>query len=514
MKKISFLFTLLSLLTILVNAQKIGQAVNSISIDPTGAPYPLVGPNPSSDSSATQDTSKRTRAWLETGGGNFTTSPSTCYYFPIPSTTSTDPHPPFLFATNLYDTTKGLAKPSRLISSTGSIIYPSNVAFPKILTKSNLKITPNSFDIVPGDTMAFAVTYNIPKDNPVPQPKGDQKLVNKVYKLYFFYNADSTFVPVNSESQSNLMNAGSPKNCRWHSGEIISFNPTLPPTGINIYGHHDWICYTLLATTVNAERSVFFTMLPINDSLKIGTLGSVYAVLTENDQPIGTDFIQNMPFRPAHDPNYLIQEPGCLNFPKSEHPFEYTVHFQNTGAGRAKEVKVVVHLPKGMNWNSLGIKKATFAGIDYTSKIIVRTDQLNNQLIIFYKYDSINRTNYLLGTIDSKQPAVDPMTMGEILFSINSTSNTDDSLKSYADIYFRSEHPSTNVDAQGYEFPVKTNTGITTYKDCCNGNGCPPVPSACCKILGLSLWWWLIILLLLNFIIWYIISKRRRNKQS
>ena len=493
----------------MVNAQKIGQDGGRIRIDPTGAPHRVVGvpSNSGTDTSATQDTSKRMMVWMETGHGNFTTNPLTCYQF-LPST-STAPHSPFLFATNLYDTTKGLVKPSRLISNTSSVpAYISSDFFPKMLGSSKIRITPNTLDLVPGDTMAFAVTYNTykqPSDGPI------NNKTNSVFKIYFFYNIDSTFIPVTSNNQSNLMIGASPKNCREHNGEAISFNPTLPPTGINAYGFHDWISYTITAPD-NEERSVFFTMLPINDSLKIGTSGSVYAVLTENDNVIGTHFIQSMPFKPAHDPNYLIQKPApCIQFPKKGYPFEYTVHFQNTGAGKATEVKVVVHLPKGMDWNSLGIKKATFAGTDYTNKITVNTDRSNNELTIIFKYDFVNHANYLLGTHDSKQPAIDPQTMGEILFTINSTPNTEDNLISYADIYFRSEHPSADTTEEGYESPVRTNNGVTNYKDCCNGN-CTPVPP-CCKILGLNLWWWLIILIILNIIIWYIILKRRRNKK-
>jgi uncharacterized repeat protein (TIGR01451 family) len=260
------------------------------------------------------------------------------------------------------------------------------------------------------------------------------------------------------------------------------------------------------------ERNVFVTLVP-QDSLVVGTSCSVYAVLTDPDgNVLATDLIPSMPTAPAHDPNNIVQEPICLKLPKKVYPINYTVHFQNTGGGNATEVKLVVQLPKGMNLHDFtperGITKATFAGLDYKngpnrSNLIVRKIEASNQLEILFKEAS---GIFLKGT-NATNPSINPETMGEVQFTINTTPGTDDELKGYADIYFKSQFPSRDTTPDGYELPVRTNIAVTKYASCDN---CITCPASCYKILWLCWWWWLIILIII-IIIWIIIARRRRH---
>jgi hypothetical protein len=267
------------------------------------------------------------------------------------------------------------------------------------------------------------------------------------------------------------------------------------------------------------EKTVFLSLVP-DTTIEEGKTGSVYAVLTDaSNNVIGTDSIANMRFAPAHDPNYLSQRPFCLKLPKKEYPFVYKVHFQNTGDGNATEVKLDIHLPTGLNWSTLNITKATFAGVDYTA-VIKNNVSLNRTTGIatvhFFDTAILGRKIKLLGLAecDTNHPGNDPRSMGEILFDIKSTPNTDDKMEAWADIYFKSEHPSGDTVQGGYEQPVITNHAVTTYKDCCGCTTPTPLPPHCFTILGLCWWWWVLILIAVIFIWWLIARKKKDNKEA
>ncbi len=269
------------------------------------------------------------------------------------------------------------------------------------------------------------------------------------------------------------------------------------------------VCFNI-PTNDFYEKTVFVSLVP-NKELEFGQSGSVYAVLTDS---VGTivarDLIPNMRFAPAHDPNYIVQRPVCLELPKKEHPITYTVHFQNTGGGSATKVKVVVHLPKGMNWSAFNssrdILDATFAGQDHKGTIIVTPKAADNQLEIEF---TANPGHLLKGT-NVSNPAINPETMGEVTFTIKSTPGTDDKMEAYAQIYFLSEYPSSGIPGQ-YEDPVRTNIAVTTYKKTCKT--CTNCPLPCYKILWFCWWWWLVILVAIILLLIIIIRRRKKKQQ-
>ena len=502
MKK-ALLFTALFFTTLLLTAQSGIQLQNDgthISVNTERAKLPVVPHLPPGNNTAEPDTTKRYVIWFEGGNGFFTTDPDK------PAIISSNQiHNPFLISTALYDTTKDL----RIIydNTTNSPGGSSNKGpFNQYLSDRGVKIIPNVYDIVPGDTMAFALVYKTYGNKAAPG--------TGTHKLYFFYNNNEAFDPLVSNGPlvpGTLINF-----CRTHNGEEPYF--PVPPDSLKTDGfgesYSKCIVFNIPNENSDVEKNLFVSLVAKGE-LDFGKSGSVYAVLTDaSDNVIGTDIIPNMRFAPAHDPNYIVQRPVCLLLPKKAATFTYTVHFQNTGGGPADKVKMRVHLPKGMDWSSFNpatsIKEASFAGKDARGTIAITIDKENNILqVLFVPVGGQN----LEGT-SVADPATNPLTMGEITFTIMSTPNTEDSLQAYAEIFFHSVNPSVKAsgNVEQYEDPVITKMATTYYKKCCVN--CPdPVPPHCYKIIGLCWWWWVLILLALLFIL-FLVLRRRKNKKE
>lgn len=530
MKKNLLLTFALLVLSVLCFAQTIITTDSIVKIDSTGAKYPMVQKNNPADLSAAPDKSKRTTIWLETGDGFFTTSPSLEY-----GILGTPKYDPLLLATNIYDTSKDkLIKPTKLISTKKSSFVATEASSladlfnfylnrpvgynlhddakqdnVEISENAKVKIYANAYDIVPGDPMSFALVYK------TPIVKGFEKMTptDSMFKLYFFYNDNTTFTSLSEKNNTfKVSGVSNPFSAtRFFNNEVTSYNEGLT-NKLLCKDYKNGVCFTIKDKLEDA-KTLFVSLSPFND-LEFGKSGSVYAVLTNSrDSVISTDEIANMPFAPAHDPNYIVQRPNCLKFPKKAYPFSYTVHFQNTGAGNAVGVKTIIHLPKGLDWSTFKIDKATFAGVDYTSiiKDNVKINKLDNTIEVNFSSTATGKTVMLKGTNDhdTTNLILPGETMGEFLFTIQSTANTDDSLIAYADIYFKSQHPSTYAltTGNGYEEVVTTNKDITRYKECCTCND-----PGCFIILGLCWWWWLLILLGV-LVIWYLLAKRRKKKE-
>jgi hypothetical protein len=533
MKKNFFLVLFLSALAIVSFAQtiKYDPTSKTFSVDTIGRDYPVggiggvsVNPAAKKSLSAIQNTSKQTIFWFEAGDGFFTSDPLTSH-----AVSTSQKYNPLMLAINLYDT-NGHPPPTSLIYNNTKLGVTNTppVSFTQKFISQGVKITPSVYDIKPGDTMVFALTYRTFKNeivDPNPSAKvdsGQKKIIDSTFKLYFFYNNNSIFKPITKiETLGNIPI----DNVRYHFEETPTFNGSIP---INVstlarkWGFSNSICYNI-PNNLEIEKTVFISLVP-PDTVATGKSGSFYAVLTDaSNKVIAADTIENMLVAPAHDPNYLVQRPVCLlygkNKSKKEYPFEYKVHFQNTGAGNAIEAKVVIHLPKGMNWNSLKNIKASFAGKDYTdvfkgNKNFLK-DMINNTVTFNFKHDALGSSNMLLGTSSCEDPYINPLTMGEIMFSIKSTPNTEDSLKAYAEIFFKSEHPSkyAETSVNNYEEPVKTDTAVTMYKECCTC-GPEPIPTkGCYKPFGLCWWWWVLILLAI-IITWWLLAKKKKSKET
>jgi hypothetical protein len=476
-------------------SQEIIPGINKVTIDTTGTGLPIVIRTNSVNTSAKPNNTKSVSLWFEAGNGYFSTEP--VKELPI---TGNKEHSAFLLSTKLYDTSKeNLSVPSYFrFSTTATGTGAGSNSFSRYLNGRGIKIIPNSYDIVPGDTMAFAVSYKTYNETPL-----SKDIYQGTHKIYFFYNNNFSFDSLTANSTFGP--TGIPF-CRTHNQEDPLF--LSPPSAINRDINNETylnaVCFNIPNINTDLEKTVFVTLVPPRD-LELGKSGSVFAVLTDSTgtKKFAEYLIPNMPFAPAHDPNYIVQRPVCLLLEKKIYPFTYTVHFQNTGGGNAKEVKLVINLPKGMNWGSLKIVSANYAGQNYIFPSKPLIDQKTNQITLLFK-GTLNGTNV-------SNPSVNPLTMGEVNFTINSTPDTDNKLEAFANIFFLSETPNDRPPGK-YEDPVQTNIAVTRYKSDCSGCTSCPDPT-CHKILWLCWWWWLIILFAI-LLVWFIIARRRKNKNK
>jgi hypothetical protein len=261
-------------------------------------------------------------------------------------------------------------------------------------------------------------------------------------------------------------------------------------------------------------------MMP-NKNLTEGMSSSVMAILTNKIIYLNGDstetfednyLLGGLEVALAHDPNYLKVKPTCIESTKrGGHNIEYVLHFQNTGAGPADTVIVTMSMPMGMNlknFNNANISKAIYGGTDFTHNLqILTVDEASNSIVFKFDPSEITSNSVLLyGTNDCLIPTVDKKTMGDIVFSVETTDAADSVLSAFASIRFHSKYAGIG---SAYEDSVNTNIATVRIKACCDCSKCNCVPPVCFKIAGLCWWWWVIIFLILTAI--YILLRRRKN---
>ena len=149
-------------------------------------------------------------------------------------------------------------------------------------------------------------------------------------------------------------------------------------------------------------------------------------------------------------------------------------------------------------------------------------DQTTNR--IFFHLSKKPGTE-LMGTAGVPNALVNPLTMGDIYFDVQSTTNNPNVLDAKALIEFHSTKPSPNGQ---WEAMVPTNIARSYYSKCTDTTYCnckvPAVDSTkicsqcgnntgycgCVKFISLCWWWWAIIGL--SFIIIYFLARRRNRK--
>ena len=225
-------------------------------------------------------------------------------------------------------------------------------------------------------------------------------------------------------------------------------------------------------TSSLSERNIFFSLITKN-GMADGTPTSINATLVERIDSSGAfaiidkHTIADMTVRPAHDPNYIMQSPVCLQLPKTPRFFDYHLHFQNTGIGPAGTAEITLNFTPGFDMNTFQIVHARFSDENYYSSnqqgITVTKNQTANT-ILFSMNLTGNRglSNLLVGTNDVANPYISRETMGDIYFRMKSTAMVPYFLTAQAEIRFYSQQ-TTN-----WEQPVYTNTAISAYSDCCN----------------------------------------------
>lgn len=314
-----------------------------------------------------------TRVFLETGNGaflQFSTENNQQQEFTKPwYFINSISRQPVVHLNTYYDTTR---RPPHLSSfrfttptdNTGTNFQTllTGNQFIKI-TPSVLIASPDSGTIIPGDTMALAITYkNIPSS---------ELYTNDRTVIAFFYNDDNNtnvFSPINNATQYNF-NGTMVNAIRLHNGESVVSPNTIPQqirTQLDVYkGNLTQALYISAPYSGGNERNLFFTLAPNSNPADYQRLATtVKAVLVDYklnnlskrlidhaEQPFRVSFL-------SRDPNYITTSPFCFKDISSatNRNVDYNVQFENIGAGNAEKIVIEVTIPKGIQFPTTGTR--------------------------------------------------------------------------------------------------------------------------------------------------------------
>jgi hypothetical protein len=411
--------------------------------------------------------------WLEFGDGKFTTNPD-----PVHVYTNANPVDALLKVTGLYD--DGGRPPKGRVTRFAPPVTGTSYAEPNVLSGPQfIKITPNIGDIVPDDTMHFAVTY---KRNP--EVRGEF-----TWRLVFTYNTDVAGRVFETTNAATLMYDGtaSAPMARMHNGETINNSNTIRNavrSYLGLPGTADIMVWDLpnFGSTLD-ERSVFVTLDPMLSPAITGGLTPVNAYLVPFSgrngttvEPSGIASNTNMlsiNTAGPHDPNWETVQPTCLVLPKAGQELKYQVHFQNTGGGNATmQVRVATKLPYGITPAMVNITGAKLAGENFiitspfgsgpvgtSSSYKLDVDRSKPDSII-YLFTARTSGYYLCGINGLANPWCDNRTMGDVFFKFNAIPAVANIITSRSSIYFDTEPA------------VVTEEARAEFKKCCKPCNC------------------------------------------
>ncbi len=432
--------------------------------------------------------------WFEYGDGGFTVLPNTGRAM------MASPSSAFLMATPLYDTTRGkdgfisryvVAPPITPTSTERSASTHNDTS---LLGNANFKLTPSNYDIVPGELLHLALTYRLPER--LTQVGGG------TYYVLLYYNSGNKNI---FEAFTESSPAALPATLRKYNNEILTANTqdffqlSNPPSG-----YADFAAFQL-SERVTGEFNFFITLKTTN-SIEVGNTSAIQALLVRVNKTdkgnvsevIGSDILQGMYVARAFDPNDLAVTPRCLVLPKTAGEFKYRVRFQNLGKGPADIVKVNIPLPAGILKETLKVGDVFFSGVKLSG--IMPASSTGDTITFLFNRE-------LPGTSGTPNALTNPLTMGEINFTLKSSAAVDDTIKHRAYIYFHSKYP---VGGAQWEEVVPTNIEHTVFKkSLCECTGAKPCPQGCSLIiLGLCWWWWVLILLAIIVLLWLFFRRR------
>jgi hypothetical protein len=430
--------------------------------------------------------------WLEYGDGGFTVKPASTRDF------TSSPASAFLMAIPLYDTTRGkdgliaryLQGASMRTTLTSRLAAGHNDQQLIITNDGGVKLTPSAHNIVPGEPLQLAVTYKLSSDSLAIIRKKESQ-----YYVLLYYNNDGK----NIFGQYSATGPGTlPAYLRAYKSETLTaltqadFVMDGLPTGYSRFA-----AFELPVRNV-AEYNFFITLSP-NKKIVVGDESSIKAVLIEvagkDLRVVGQDSLSSMYVSRAFDPNTITVAPRCLVVPKKETDFKYRIQFQNLGEGPADSVKIEVSLPEGMRKETLVMGDVIFSGKKVAGIVPVGTSGNTIQFFI---------TGHLPGTSGTPDALTNPLTMGEVNFTIKSAATLADSVIHKAAIYFHSKFAAAGV----WEDPVSPDPDSTVYKQKDCECGSQPCPGNCYIILGLCWWWWVVILLVVIILLRLLFRRR------
>lgn len=481
---------------------------------------------------------------FEYGDGYFTTQKNSTHYYADNLRKDL-----LLSLSGRYDTTTPPPRFARSITPDATNMSSSQPSQSILNTNETIKVTPIATTLNVKDEMVFIVTYKIPVD-----------VTNA--KIIFYYNQNNNifFNPILTENSPMEVIVGSrdavtPKTInriRTHFGENnFSTNPSIYSIAKNSMlntTYSNAISYDININRAMYEERNIFISLKTADNFTNQANGDVEAVLVysqpntrnENQKQI-SEYNQfavsslSMPFfANPHDPNYISVMPKCLLTGNGLTKIHYKIHFQNEGGGTAHKLFIKVNLDSSLKDYVKDLTAASF-------KINVGNEPITT--FIFNKGTSENSLMFEItpsvigGKLDSslssnKVPVwfSNPLTMGDIYFSLNIPHIKEADLGAFAAIRF--------FNGRGDSMPdVITNTDTLFIRKVCNGKLFPLIKALadtttkaplkpttkykdinlksdqCYKILGLCWWWWIVILLAL-LLSWFIISKNRKKEKD
>lgn len=406
--------------------------------------------------SAPGNKTPRRVAWIEYGDGQFTTSPESEYQFYDNARSSFNLM--LVKSTGIYDQggkpPKHTAKPrprggSRQMMAGNMVLDDA---------RESVRITPNVFDVLPGDTMFTALTYRKPANSP-----------DGIYRLLFFYNFDGMAVfepirpgavyPVGGEPGQNY----SVPFIRTHNGEQIIAPDQLPE---NIFAQYrprfrssGYLVFNIPLND-NREHHVFLTLVPrknikVSENLLAGM--DIILVPPDNSTPKAYNFLSRISNLPSHDPNWQEVFPKCIVLPKKNQEMKHHIHFQNTGPGPARSVRVKTSLPTGLTANDIEVTGWSIAGVRNNPDFqLVVTRTMPDSIEFTFSYDQRSTRKVLYGATELPDAPVNAKTMGDIYFTCRAKPGTPNIMVSGTSIYF------DNNEA------VKTEETKVEFKKCCD----------------------------------------------
>ncbi len=481
-------------------------------------PNAIVTPDFSSrgDARAAAEARGKFKIWLEYGDGGFTTSDNSV------RKSGTARYPAQLMVQPLYDTSKGkdgTITRSMLNTRTSGAARLSDNDNPLLNSGRSIQLTPSSAGIVLGEPLALAVTY---------KPQASKKVFTanmpsiKYYAVIYYNN--NRFDVFNTLSKNavtafNYSKGNTLNNVRIFANQSLpDATPALPAMPA---GYRDSFVVELAteqAVDGVRERNFFVTLKATGDTtvLQQGQYSSIMVKMVgvQDGVPtvIDSDTLFNMSLERAFDPNHITVTPACFLLPREGKLLTYRVEFQNLGKGDADQVKIAVKRPEGVDPASFTIVSVNYAG----NNVSIVNNTGNDPKVMFkhvYVATSNTDTFYfasagdpgvlLRGTNVSADALTNPLTMGEIVFTVKTTANIKDRMECSANILFHSK----GFEATDWEPPVPTNTALTVVKEkaCECDNTCI---KDCYKLLGLCWYWWVLILLVIIILIWLL--RRRR----
>jgi len=453
---------------------------------------------------------------LEYGDGFFSTEIAPKHIYNWPGTTQV-----VINYSGRYDTIKPPPAFSKLIFPINNSPFPQPAVQQSMLgTTEFVRLTPIARSINVKDEMLFILTYKVPQNGHV--------------KLTLYYNDQNlnAFFPINnpSETIAESLNSqgvtGTIKRIRTYfdeQGLTMGLAPSTSPaaSGTAVYINAiNWDFQLPAPFPAGTERNIFIT-LRTKDNVAMPACGQVEASFV-HDSTTSYSTLDMCASAKPHDPNFIETSPRCITKGPGSQPVKYRVHFQNEGAGQAYRLNVKVKLDSKLHdaaaklkWPGsfkikIGGKPVDAGGYDFS----LQDDGIMS-------FDFPGKTKRSLIKSDSSLSCnmvpiwfSNPLTMGDIEFTLDVPKNEEADLSATADIVFYSG------PAPEQDMPVVSTLPDTLFvRNQCSGFLYPqypplPPPIHCVHFLGICWWWWLIIAFAVLIVTWYMVKRNRRRNTN